>query len=519
LLRFDSEGKQWKERGVGKVKIMQDPTTGKVRLLMRREQVLKVCCNHFVTADVKFTALSSSDRAWTWYAHDYSEGEMKPELFAIRFKTVEQALLFKKTLDEVQMKIIKEGKDTNKPIVEQAKSSPSMVWKCGKCLFPNASVANHCASCKIPKPGKFKESRLSVSNSSNQQPKLVELSKSTDSWDCQSCCLKNDIDSEICIGCKKPNSSKAADVSSASQSKPLSEIFKSKPGSWECEACYIQNQSTADSCMACETPKPRSSMTHETASAFSSSMLNKSDQTVPLSQLFKPKAGSWECTKCYACNDADKTSCVCCGGSKPGHDVTLKEMSGNTTNQASFKLGIPSSGTEFSFSTSSKIASGQSDFKFGIPPGHTSEPVNNNFGMPISNISTSVATATPTTQAIFTISNAGIPKGFSFGLPPTTTSSVTNIFGGESTSATKPFSFEPKAGTFLFGNSAGGGTEGSTSSLTFSFGSNIQTRSNSDSTPPKDTAGKLSSVGRSKFGCEIEPFILNQPVTYFLTKN
>jgi hypothetical protein len=39
--------------------------------------------------------------------------------------------------------------------------------------------------------------------------------------------------------------------------------------------------------------------------------------------------------------------------------------------------------------------------------------------------------------------------------------------------------------------------------LTFSFGSNMQTRNNSDPTPPKDTAGKLSSVGRSKFGCEI----------------
>jgi E3 SUMO-protein ligase RanBP2 len=267
--------------------------------------------------------------------------------------------------------------------------------------------------------------------------------------------------------------------------------------------------------MACETPKPGSSMTHETAaSVFSSSVPQEPDQNVPLSQLFKPKAGSWECSKCYANNDADKTSCVCCGGSKLGHDVTQKEMPVNTANQASFRFGIPSSGTEFSFPTSSKIASGQSDFKFGITPAHTSEPANNNFGTPISNMSTSAATATATTQALFTSSNAGVPKGFSFGLPSTTTSSVTSIFGGEGTSSTKPFSFEQKttSGAFLFGSSAGGGTEGSASSSTFSFGSNIQTGSNSDSTPPKDTAGNLLTIGRSKFGYEIEPFSPNQSV-------
>jgi E3 SUMO-protein ligase RanBP2 len=511
LLRFDSEGKQWKVRGIGKVKIMQDPTTGKVRLLMRREQVLKVCCNHFVTVDMKFTALSSSDRAWTWYAQDYSEGEMKPELLAIRFKTVEQALLFKKTLDEVQTKMSKEGKDTDKPIVGQAKSSQSMGWKCKECLFPNAAVADHCASCKRPKPQIFMESTLSVSDSSNQQLKLFELSKSTDSWDCQSCCLRNDIGSEICIGCKKPNSLKAADVSRASQSKPLSEIFKPKPGSWECEACYIQNQSTADKCVACETPKPGSSVTHETASSSSSSVLPKSDQSVPLSQLFKPKAGSWECNKCYTYNDADKTSCICCSGSKPGHDVTQREMPSHTTDQASFKFGIPSSGTEFNFSPSSKITTGHSGFTFGIAPSHTSEAVNSNFGMPISNIPTSTVTTTTTTQALFTSSNAGTAKGFTFGQPATAASSVTSIFGGDSTSATKPFSFEPKptTGAFLFGSSPGGGTEGSTSSLTFSFGSNIQAGSSRDSAPPKDTEGKPLSGGISKFGSEMKLFILN----------
>jgi len=40
LYRF--QDKQWKERGLGNVKILRHRETGKCRLLMRREQVLKV---------------------------------------------------------------------------------------------------------------------------------------------------------------------------------------------------------------------------------------------------------------------------------------------------------------------------------------------------------------------------------------------------------------------------------------------------------------------------------------------
>lgn len=491
LLRFDSEGKQWKERGIGKVKIMQDPSTGKVRLLMRREQVLKVCCNHFVTANMKFTALSTSDRAWTWYAQDYSEGEMKLELLAIKFKTVGQALSFKKTLEDVQGKMSEKDRDTNKPAVQQANSSQAVVWKCKECLFPNASDASHCLSCKMARPRQM-ETPAFASHGSSQQPKLLELSKSTESWDCQSCCLRNDNDSETCIGCKKPKCTKAASLSSASGAKPLTELFKAKPGLWECKSCYKKNQGTADLCMACEAPKPGSNITAKPASSFSFGVLPASDENiVPISELFKPKAGSWECKECYTRNDANKTACLCCSGSKPGHEVTQKEKSGTATNQPSFMFGVPSSGT------SSQITSGQSDFTFGsIAPSSTSEPVKYNFGISVSSASTSTVTATTTTttttaaiQSLFTNSNGNTPKsGFSFGLP-----STTSIFGADSTS-TKPFSFEPKAatGAFLFGSSAGGGTEGNTSSLTFSFGSSMQTEGKEDSTPSKDTSGKIS---------------------------
>lgn len=500
LHRFDSEGKQWKERGVGKVKILQDPTTGKVRILMRREQVLKVCCNHFVTADMKFTASSSSDRAWTWYAQDYSEGETKTELFAIRFKTVDQALSFKRVIDEVQMKMSEKGENTNKPTVQLAKLPQAVVWKCKECLFPNASDANQCLSCKIPRPRQLQE----ATQGSDQQHQLFELFKSTDPWVCQSCCVKNDPDSEKCMGCKRLKSSKADRVPSASEAKPLSELFKAKPGSWECKTCYIRNAGTADLCVACETPKPGSSVTSKPVSSFSFTAVPKSDQnTVPLSELFKPKAGSWECKGCYTHNDADKTCCVCCSNPKLGHEVTQKGKTATSTNQTLFKFGMPSPGTEFNFGTSSQITTGQSDFTFGVTAGGTPEPVKYNFGMPISNTSTSATPTTTTiTSSLFTSPDSAIPKGgFSFGLPSTTASSVTNIFGTDSTSAAKPFSFEPKAatGTFLFGSSPGGGT-GNTSSLTFSFGDSTLAETSGDADTSGDSSPSKDPAGEESFG-------------------
>lgn len=89
LLRFDSDTKEWKERGLGQMKVLKDPKTGITRFLMRREHVHKVCCNHRIIQSIELKPSSTSQKAWTWYAVDHSEGEMKNELFAIRFKTTD----------------------------------------------------------------------------------------------------------------------------------------------------------------------------------------------------------------------------------------------------------------------------------------------------------------------------------------------------------------------------------------------------------------------------------------------
>lgn len=47
LFRFDAEGKQWKERGTGDVRLLQHKDNKKVRVVMRRDKTLKVCANHY----------------------------------------------------------------------------------------------------------------------------------------------------------------------------------------------------------------------------------------------------------------------------------------------------------------------------------------------------------------------------------------------------------------------------------------------------------------------------------------
>ncbi|XP_037076261.1 LOW QUALITY PROTEIN: E3 SUMO-protein ligase RanBP2-like [Pollicipes pollicipes] len=99
LYRMDRDLKEWKERGVGEIKILKNADTGKCRVLMRREQVLKLCANHVIAPEMTLSRLSSSETAWLWSANDFSEGEASQEMLAARFKTVEQADAFREVFE------------------------------------------------------------------------------------------------------------------------------------------------------------------------------------------------------------------------------------------------------------------------------------------------------------------------------------------------------------------------------------------------------------------------------------
>ena len=133
LYRFDN--KEWKERGVGELKMLQNPKSGKVRLLMRRDQVLKVCCNHFLSADMTLSPMANSERSWVWFTScDVSEGTPKPENFASKFKTKDIAEEFREAFEE------------NKKPVEVAKSLNDS-WTCDVCFDTNPMTADECLHC------------------------------------------------------------------------------------------------------------------------------------------------------------------------------------------------------------------------------------------------------------------------------------------------------------------------------------------------------------------------------------
>lgn len=72
LFRWDRDLNQWKERGVGDLKILYHPAKKYYRVLMRRDQVLKVCANHTITKDIELKPMNTSANALVWTANDYA---------------------------------------------------------------------------------------------------------------------------------------------------------------------------------------------------------------------------------------------------------------------------------------------------------------------------------------------------------------------------------------------------------------------------------------------------------------
>ncbi|KAL6528811.1 Ran-binding protein 1 c [Orobanche minor] len=101
LYRFDKEGNQWKERGVGTVKLLKHKESGKVRLLMRQNKTLKICANHFVMAKMTLQEHQGNEKSCVWHAVDFADGLLKEETFCIRFSSVENCRNFKDKIEEI----------------------------------------------------------------------------------------------------------------------------------------------------------------------------------------------------------------------------------------------------------------------------------------------------------------------------------------------------------------------------------------------------------------------------------
>ena len=64
------------------MKILKNGKTGRHRVLMRREQVLKICANHLITSEMKLAPMADKP-AWIWHAMDASPEEANEGQFQI----------------------------------------------------------------------------------------------------------------------------------------------------------------------------------------------------------------------------------------------------------------------------------------------------------------------------------------------------------------------------------------------------------------------------------------------------
>ncbi|XP_022998583.1 ran-binding protein 1 homolog a-like [Cucurbita maxima] len=112
LYRFDKDGNQWKERGAGTVKFLKHKNNGKVRLVMRQSKTLKICANHLVISSMTVQEHAGNEKSCVWHAADFADGELKNELFCIRFPSIENCKTFKETFQEIAES--QQKKDENK---------------------------------------------------------------------------------------------------------------------------------------------------------------------------------------------------------------------------------------------------------------------------------------------------------------------------------------------------------------------------------------------------------------------
>ncbi|XP_053561416.1 E3 SUMO-protein ligase RanBP2 [Bombina bombina] len=329
LFRFDADSKEWKERGIGNVKILRHRISGKIRLLMRREQVLKICANHYINADMKLKPIFGSDKSYVWHAFDYADEMPKPEQLAIRFKTVDEATLFKARFEEAQKLLgivesstasSKQGteKETTRLVSKESGKtnraaqnfgSPFFIkegeWRCDVCLVKNTGNAEMCLSCQNPNPSKSNNKEKNTvkdikantpASTMSKSASILTFSKDTTSsktvfgessmkskeqWECTKCSKKNDTASKNCVSCQNTILTQALSDDSFPATnttcfKNVSTVdgtfgsaFVKKSGQWDCNVCLVRNESSAVKCVACQTPNESNAQTvTQTASSF-----------------------------------------------------------------------------------------------------------------------------------------------------------------------------------------------------------------------------------------------------------
>nr|XP_023673326.1 E3 SUMO-protein ligase RanBP2 [Paramormyrops kingsleyae] len=325
LFRFESDSKEWKERGIGSVKILRHKTSSKVRLLMRRDQVLKICANHYITEDMELKLNAGSDRSWVWHAVDYADEIPKPEQLAIRFKTVEEAALFKGKFDQARMSTGQDQKQMKsadvKGFVAPIPALGAFTFQFGehfqKTSGSNSASLGFGSFPQIPTSFKFGTSTESATADNLQITK--KLSPKISSEDTAATVKPVSSSSSIGFGAqftKKPGQwdCDTCSIMNEATASGFGAQFTKKPGQWDCDTCSIMNEATATSCIACQAPNPnRKSLVDSTSAVKPASSLSSSG----FGAQFTKMSGQWDCDTCAVRNEATAACCMACQAPNP----------------------------------------------------------------------------------------------------------------------------------------------------------------------------------------------------------
>jgi len=262
LLRFDPETKEWKERGIGEMKVLSHKTDVSMsRLLMRREQVLKLCCNMVITKELKFSNLNTTTLSFG--GQDFSENEMRKEMLAVRFKTAELVQSFHEAVKNVQKKLqnIVGGavatKEPEKKKEEEKgfgdKFKPKVgSWNCEGCYISNKPDVLYCVACDSPKDSTVpKKAAKSLLEPSADAPKFnFGMSAATGAIGSSGFSFGSPAAAPMVAPVAAPPAKDKKE-----EAKGFGDKFKPKMGSWNCDGCYISNKPDVLYCVACDSPK------------------------------------------------------------------------------------------------------------------------------------------------------------------------------------------------------------------------------------------------------------------------
>lgn len=115
--------KEWKERGVGDIKILKNKVNGQFRILMRRDQVHKICANHQIDPNMKLIVPKDTDKQFIWSANDFSEEKLQVEKFLVRFKEADIAKLFQSKFEDAKKELSNVKPKTSATITSNATSN------------------------------------------------------------------------------------------------------------------------------------------------------------------------------------------------------------------------------------------------------------------------------------------------------------------------------------------------------------------------------------------------------------